>query len=226
MSAPLFDTLDNLRKNLAIRLGFGAQAEVITLQIPILDSFLQTAQQHLWRIVAWRHLQKVHIENLGVDQKVLDLPDDADQASIKRVWVKMGDFWRRIEAVNPTHGNADLNGYPLNGYPTRYELLAHEQGLMQLHFYPVPNDVVTIKIEYTAKPSRFTAGSDRASLPDDLIFLHALVSAKAHYRQPDLQAVNGQYEQSLRYAKEANFGVDDSRGFDSKTDVYDAYNYI
>ena len=220
MSVQTFNTLDSMRKNLAIRLGFGAQAEVIALQIPILDSFLQTAQQHLWRIVPWRHLQKVHIENLGVEQRVLDLPDDADQSGIKRVWVKVGDNWRRIEAGIPTCAPDE------KGVPLRYEMMAHEQDVMQLHFWPVPVEPITAKIEYIAKPSRFTAGSDRASLPDDLIFLHALVSAKAHYRQPDLQAVNGQYEQSLRYAKEANFGVDDSRGFDSKVEVYDAHHYI
>ena len=84
---------------------------------------------------------------------------------------------------------------------------------MQLHFYPVPVSAVDVAVEYLAKPARFVQDTDMASLPDDLIFLHALVNAKAHYRQPDVQAANGQLEIGLRRAREANFGVDDSRFF-------------
>ena len=67
MATPQFATLDELRRRLAIRLGFGAQADVIALQAPILDDFLQSAQMYLWREVAWRHLQKSHTEKLGVE---------------------------------------------------------------------------------------------------------------------------------------------------------------
>ena len=42
---PLFKTLAELRESLAVSLGFGAMAGVIDLQIPILNQFLQQAQQ-------------------------------------------------------------------------------------------------------------------------------------------------------------------------------------
>ena len=219
MSAPRFDTLGNLRKRLATRLGFGAQADVIALQLPMLDDFLQSAQTYLWRAVSWRHLQKVVSEPLGVGQRVMDLPDDADISSIKRVWVRDGTVWQEIGAGIPLRDEA-------TGRPCRYELLAHEEGLLQLHFYPIPNELVDVKVEYEAVPARFTASTDRASLPDDLIFFHALINAKAHYREPDVQAVSGQYEQSLRAAREANFGVDDSRSFSSSKEVWDDHDYV
>ena len=206
MATPQFATLDELRRRLAIRLGFGAQADVIALQAPILDDFLQSAQMYLWREVAWRHLQKSHTEKLGVDQRVLDLPDDADISSIKRVLVRDGNFWYEVSAGLPVRSND-------TGVPLRYELLAHENGVLQLHFWPIPTQPIDVAIEYSAKPNRFTQTTDRASVPDDLIFLHALVNAKAHYRQPDVQAANGQLEIGLRRAREANFGVDDSRLF-------------
>ena len=44
---PLFKTLAELRESLAVSLGFGAMAGVIDLQIPILNQFLQQAQQHV-----------------------------------------------------------------------------------------------------------------------------------------------------------------------------------
>ena len=53
---PLFKTLAELRESLAVSLGFGAMAGVIDLQIPILNQFLQQAQQQLWRDVRWRYL--------------------------------------------------------------------------------------------------------------------------------------------------------------------------
>ena len=74
---PLFKTLAELRESLAVSLGFGAMAGVIDLQIPILNQFLQQAQQQLRRDVRWRYLLKQHIEALGVGQRVLDVPDDA-----------------------------------------------------------------------------------------------------------------------------------------------------
>ena len=219
MSTPRFDTLGNLRKRLATRLGFGAQADVIALQLPMLDDFLQSAQTYLWRAVSWRHLQKVVSEPLGVGQRVMDLPDDADISSIKRVWVRDGTVWQEIGAGIPLRDE-------VTGRPCRFELLAHEEGVLQLHFYPTPNELVDVKVEYEAVPASFTASTDRASLPDDLIFFHALINAKAHYRQPDVQAVSGQYEQSLRAAREANFGVDDSRSFGSSKEVRDAHDYV
>ena len=206
MATPRFDTLDNLRRRLAVRLGFGSQADMIALQSPILTDFLQSAQQYLWREVTWRHLRKIHFETLGVGQRVLDLPDDAGIASIEQVLVKSGTEWREVKAGLPTRSDE-------TGVPMRYELNAEEFGEAQLSFYPVPDVAVAMAIEYTAEPARFTQNTDRASVPDDLIFLHALVNAKAHYRQPDVQAANGQLERGLQKAREANFGVDDSRFF-------------
>ena len=206
MATPQFATLDELRRRLAIRLGFGAQADVIALQAPILDDFLQSAQMYLWREVSWRHLQKSVVETLGVGQRVMDLPDGADISSVKRVLVHDGSSWYEVPAGLPIRNDE-------TGVPLRYELLAHEAGVLQLHFYPVPVSAVDVAVEYLARPARFVHNTDRASLPDDLIFLHALVNAKAHYRQPDVQAANGQLESGLRKAREANFGVDDSRFF-------------
>ena len=207
---PSFDTLSNLRRRLAVRLGFGAQADALGIQAPILDDFLQSAQTYLCRMIRWRHLQRLHVEDLGVGQRVMDLPDDCLTDGIHRVLVLDAGVWREVKAGLPAllRQRSEDTGIPL-----RYELLAHEEGVGQLHFQPIPTTKVQIAIEYYAAPARFTSSTDRASIPDDLIFLHALANAKAHYRQPDAQAASGQLDNALVKARIHNFGVDDSSGF-------------
>ena len=96
---PSFDTLGNLRRRLAVRLGFGAQADALGIQAPILDDFLQSAQVYLCRIIRWRHLQRLHVEDLGVDQRVMDLPDDCLIDGIHRVLVLDAGVWRHCAGV-------------------------------------------------------------------------------------------------------------------------------
>lgn len=129
---PLFKTLAELRESLAVSLGFGAMAGVIDLQIPILNQFLQQAQQQLWRDVRWRYLLKQHIEALGVGQRVLDVPDDAPIGVMFGVYALYQDNWYAVKAGLPRVGEPD------GGYPLWYELTAREQGVMQLEFEPVP----------------------------------------------------------------------------------------
>ena len=131
---PLFKTLAELRESLAVSLGFGAMAGVIDLQIPILNQFLQQAQQQLWRDVRWRYLLKQHIEALGVGQRVLDVPDDAPIGVMFGVYALYQDSWYAVKAGLPRVGEPD------GGYPLWYELTAREQGVMQLEFEPVPED--------------------------------------------------------------------------------------
>ena len=207
---PSFDTLGNLRRRLAVRLGFGAQADALGIQAPILDDFLQSAQVYLCRIIRWRHLQCLHVEDLCVDQRVMDLPDDCLIDGIHRVLVLDAGVWREVKAGLPAI--LSKRGEDV-GIPMRYEFVAHEESVGQLHFHPIPTEKVSVAIEYYASPSRFTASTDRASIPDDLIFLHALANAKAHYRQPDAQAASGQLDNALVKARIHNFGVDDSSGF-------------
>ena len=207
---PSFDTLGNLRRRLAVRLGFGAQADALGIQAPILDDFLQSAQVYLCRIIRWRHLQCLHVEDLCVDQRVMDLPDDCLIDGIHRVLVLDAGVWREVKAGLPVLLSKRGDD---TGVPTRYEFMAHEESTAQLHFNPIPTEKVSVAIEYYASPSRFTASTDRASIPDDLIFLHALANAKAHYRQPDAQAASGQLDNALVKARIHNFGVDDSSGF-------------
>ncbi len=202
---PLFKTLETLRKDLAVSLGFGAMAGVIDLQIPILNQFLQQAQDQLWRDVRWRYLLRKHTEDLGVGQRVLDVPDDAPVGVLFGVFVKDGDQWRRLFAGVPREGEDDI------GLPQFFELTARHEGVMQLEFSPVPDQVVPVRIEYYAQPGRFSQNDDPCSVPDDLLLTLAIAMAKGHYRQPDVQLYTDRFGQMLRQAKSENFGVDGER---------------
>lgn len=197
---PLFKTLAELRESLAVSLGFGAMAGVIDLQIPILNQFLQQAQQQLWRDVRWRYLLKQHIEALGVGQRVLDVPDDAPIGVMFGVYALYQDNWYAVKAGLPRVGEPD------GGYPLWYELTAREQGVMQLEFEPVPEEEpVKIRIEYYAEPKRFTQDDDFCSVPDDLLLALAVVMGKGHYRQQDVQLYADRFANMLRQAKAENF---------------------
>lgn len=201
---PLFKTLVELRQDLAVTLGFGAMRGMIDLQVPILNQFLQQAQNQLWRDVDWRYLYRQHIEDLGLGQRVLDLPDDAPLGNICGVYAFNGYGWNELKAGIPRSGRE-----PAGRYPLCYELTGRHYDVLQVEFFPVPDDKpVTIRIEYYAAPARFTDDMDRCSVPDDLLLTLAVVMAKGHYRQPDVQLYSDRFSKMLIDAKAENFGVD------------------
>ncbi|OSI16508.1 hypothetical protein BWD09_07010 [Neisseria dentiae] len=201
---PLFKTLAELRQSLAISLGFGAMAGVIDLQIPILNQFLQQAQSQLWRDVNWRYLYRQHIEDLGLGQRVLDLPDDAPLGNINGIYAYINDEWRELRAGIPRSG--EIVSY---GYPIWYELTGRQFDVLQVEFEPVPTDKpIPIRIEYYAAPENFTNDDDRCSVPDDILLTLAIIMAKGHYRQPDVQLYADRFSKMLIHAKAENFGVD------------------
>lgn len=201
---PRFKTLGELRSDLAVSLGFGAMAGVIEPQVPILNQFLQQAQSQLWRDVNWRHLYKQHTEDLGRRQRVLDLPDDSPLGRLIGVFAFVRGAWRELRAGIPKSGEVAETGYPL-----WYEMTARYDGVEQIEFAPLPVDeVIPVRVEYYAAPSNFRNDDDRASIPDDILLTLAIVMAKGHYRQPDVQLYSDRFSKMLLSAKDMNFGVD------------------
>lgn len=201
---PQFKTLEELRENLAVSLGFGAVPGAIDLQIPILTQFLQQAQQQLWRDVRWQHLLRTHIEPLGVAQRVLDVPDDFSVGKVEQVYRRQGGGWQKLTQGFPVFMDGERKGPP-----EFYEVSARFDGRhAQIEFWPLPQELVAMRIDYYAVPQRFTHNNDRASVPDDLLLALALVTGKGHYRQPDVQLYADRFNNMLRQAKADNFGSD------------------
>jgi hypothetical protein len=51
----------------------------------------------------------------------------------------------------------------------------------------------------------FSDASDVATLDDEMILLHALANAKAHYRQPDAETYKGQLDSLLASLRGQSF---------------------
>ena len=200
---PIYKTLAELRQSLAINLGFGAQIGMIELQIPMLTNILQQAQDQLWRDVRWRHLLRSHEETLGAGQRVMDLPDDFAVGLLSGVFKLCHDVWVPIPEGFPRCRDTQT------GEPIYFELSArYDADNIQTEFWPVPDTEIQIRMDYYAKPARFSHNTDRASVDDALVLTLATVIGKGHYKQADVQLYSDRFSNQLRQLKAANFGSD------------------
>ena len=180
-----FRTLGELRADLIRRLGFGASgasAGVITANI---DNFLLLAHKHVYEAHAWARLRKYEDKTLGAGQYLIDYPSDANEERITDIWVKVNGVWRE---VHPGIAKSDYTYQDNTSWPARYERYA------QIEFLPIADQEYTVRIWYIQQLTRFTQDGDRSMVDDELVFLHALANAKAHYRHPDAQLYQGQFE--------------------------------
>lgn len=203
-----YKTLGELRSTLITRLGFGAAgaaAGVITANV---DSFLFNAQVQLYWQFDWKKLEYRHDKTMGVGQSLYDYPTvaggataDAHDERILRVEVNLAisgnPRWVELkEGISIDHRNALVN----NSAPCRYERYA------QLEVLPAPDQAYTLRVWYTRALGQFTMDNDRATIDDNLIFLHALSNAKAHYKQTDAQFYSSQLDALLMKMKSKGFG--------------------
>lgn len=184
MALPLKKTLGQLRSELQTRLGFGMSGQAGIVNAPIMDSFLQDAQDQLYPVCEWRELCTSEERLTGSEQQFYDYPADCNVERIQRIAVWNGGEWQElVEGISLEQRSVNISNYPL-----RYERRD------QIELWPVPNGQYNMRTEYVKTLGRFTESNDRCSLPDRDVFLIALSNAKAHYRQPDAE----------RYEKQAD----------------------
>lgn len=211
-----YRTLGELESELLARLGMGAQGANGAAQT-LLRSFLRNGQSQLYWCQDWKHLIDYADKSLGVDQNLLDYPTAGTMSAthscardrrILRVETVYNGQWRRIPEGIRTE---DWSKMSTKSYPVRCERYA------QLLLYPIANQIYTIRFWYVADLADFTSAGDRASLDDEMILLHALTNAKAHYRHPDAKLYEGQLATlmgSLRgqsFSKDGVYRRDESR---------------
>jgi hypothetical protein len=193
-----YRTLGDLRSKLLARLGMGAMGASGGANQVAIDSFLENGQAQLYEMTDWKHLIWYEDKDLGVDQNQLDYPDAA--ARNKRVFkvetVYSGQWRKMTEGIETAHWNT----MDMQSFPSRYERYA------QLLIYPKANAVYTIRQWYVGDLGSFSANDDTATLDDNMIFLHALANAKAHYRHPDAGTYQGQLNTLLASIRGRSFG--------------------
>lgn len=195
-----YRTLGDLRSELTARLGMGGMGASGGANQVAIDSFLRNGQAQLYRMQDWRHLMTYGEKTTGVGQNFYDYPDDCTRD--KRIlWIETtvsGQYTRLMEGVR----TGDWSNMETRGSPARYERLA------QVLVYPKADAAYTLRFWFIKDLGRFTQDGDAATLDDDMILLHALANAKAHYRQPDAQTYQGQLDTLLASLRGQSFSSD------------------
>lgn len=202
-----FRTLGELRAEVLARLGMGAMGASGGANGALVDSFLRNGQRQLYELQDWAHLTDYFDITTGVDQNLYDYPETGTMqplgcAQIRRIL--------RLETVVNNLYQPVLEGITTGmwstmetrGQPARYERRA------QILIYPKADAAYTLRVWFVADLGRFTEDNDRASIDDEMVLLHALTNAKAHYRQPDAQVYQGQLNTLLGQIRGRSFSQD------------------
>lgn len=187
-----YRTLGELRSELLARLGMGGMGASGGANLTLIDSFLRNGQAQLYRMQDWKHLQDYFDHTTGVGQTLYDYPNAGtftpsasctrDKRVLRLETVVSGEFIPVHEGIS-----TDMwSSMDTRGQPQRYERFA------QIKVYPEADAQYTLRVWFVADLGRFTETDDPATLDDEMVFLHALANAKAHYRQPDAQVYQGQ----------------------------------
>ena len=198
-------TLLSLRTELSQRLGFSSSGSGAILQKDLLNSALRSGQEQLFYEYGDVLSHRVNdfepgVTVSGVNQ--YEFPLDCDpQKSMTVSLQREGDsFYTEMQiGIGVAQHNADaaIN----NQFPYRWDVLnsARFPGAVKpkLELWPTPNDAYKIKLEYNAALGEFNDDVDTTTINSQLILLHAIVTMKAHYQQPDFQLYAGQLESLL-----------------------------
>lgn len=203
----LTDTLANLRKRMLIRLGFANQATNPPPGMALLiNDFLSSGQTYLYRKYTALHMRRLFRWKIIPGQRFYGLADNDESP--------LGNF--RLDPVRPIEwsGIQDtrnvwyplIKGIPPQLYtmitkpwrPARYDIRA------AIEIYPAPDQTYFMWHRGMTGLSAFAADGDFTSIDSELVFMHALANAKAHYGQPD---ANNMEAQANSYRKELVAGT-------------------
>lgn len=189
--AALNRTLGAIRSDIQTRLGFGMAGQAGVVNASLIDSFIRSAQKQLYEDYQWKRLE-TYVERLtGVEQVLYDYPADCEPENIIQIAIQNSGIWTPLKP-GITLSQRSIIG---SGQPSRYELRA------QMEIHPPPAQQYTMRIEYKQSCGSLTNDNDRTTIDSELVLLHALAAAKAHYRQPDAPQVASQLENMLAKLK-------------------------
>ena len=189
------ETLAELRVRVLRRLGFGAMtANPPPGMADLVDDFLRAAQKQLAerfpelvteRFFSWTMVAGTRFYTTSGDDEGATSPDY--ELNPKRI------SWVGVEDLNgtflPLHQGIPPELYTSEsqrGLPHYYEI---RQGI---EVFPAPDQAYILQVKGYYKNLPFSNDADVASIDPELIFLHALATAKAHYNQPDANTVSAQ----------------------------------
>jgi hypothetical protein len=208
-------SLREVRIALQARLGYGAVDQPALT--PILNSFLSDAQEQLYSIGWYKHLEMYWDLTVGAGSANVAYPAAApfmEPDKIREVRVNIGTVgspsWQEVkEGVTP-----GMYSDTSSTYPRRYERRDGE-----FEFSPATRDKsYTARVFGMRKLNQLRDDDDTFDVPDNLVFNVALGAAKEHYRHPDAKSYLGKAASILASAKWANAGPKLIRPCDKEED--------
>lgn len=192
-------TLGELMTELRARTGFITQGSASKNNDTIMKSFLQEAHEYVYGELEPPARRKKTTIKLEAGSIVYDYHNDKEDEDIEpgrviSMWLITSDTIRY--PLTQGISENDRSFASLRQQPQKYDTLNG-----QLEVWPAPDQSYDLLIEYTADKGRFDRASDRSSVPDRLVFLYALATAKAHYRQPDAQAAATTFQNMMNKEK-------------------------
>ena len=195
VDAPGYDTLGTLVTRLLIRLGYSNQ----TASPPpgmqnLLQEFLQSSQNFLYRRYSQLRTRRWFRWKMVPGQRFYSLLDNDENVLEGRTL----DIDKPIAAV----AVQDLRNvwYPLiEGIPSSlYTMLAKPWRPARytirnaIEIYPAPDQTYFLWVLGHFGLQSFSLTTDQTTIDSELVFLHALANAKAHYGQPDANNIEAQ----------------------------------
>lgn len=202
-----YKTLGELRSIVFARIGMGGMGASGGAAGVLIDSLLSNGQSQLYRAQDWRHLIDYEDVSTGVGQNLYDYPTagamgsggcarDARVTKIETIY--SGQYSRLTEGIT----TGDWSNMETRGAPAKFERFK------QILTYPKADAIYTMRVWFVADLAPFAETGDRASLDDEMVLLHAVTNAKAHYRQPDAKLYEGQLNTLLASLRGQSFSTD------------------
>lgn len=188
-------TLSSLQYRVLVRLGFASQAANPPAGMAALvNEFLQSAQKFLYKRYLQLHTKRFFRWKVNPGQRFYSLKDN-DENILENVqmdptktieWAGIQDsrnvWYPLIQGIPPQLYTMITKPWR----PARYEL----RGAIEL--YPAPDQTYWLWVRAHFGLMSFVNPTDTTTIDAELVFLHALANAKAHYGQPDANNVESQ----------------------------------
>lgn len=194
---PLSRTLGELAADLQVRLGFGSAGAGAGVNLALMYNFLYNGQLQLYWSADWKGCRTYVTKTLPNAATRIDYPDEIHPERISGISVNYNGVWTPYidEGIDPEAYTNQENAGP----PSRVDYYN------QIEFFPLSDRVYSVRI-FGQKPlTRFTQSTDQTTLDPDLVFLHALANAKAHYKHSDAQFYADQLSSLLTGVRSRNW---------------------
>lgn len=188
-------TLTSLGVRILIRLGFANQATNPPPGMQLLiNDFLTSAQTFLYKRYMQLHTKRLFRWKVNPGQRFYSLKDN-DENVLENVnldptkcieWAGIQDtrnvWYPLVQGIPPQLYTMITKPWR----PSRYEL----RGAIEV--YPMPDQTyfLWMRAHFGLRP--FVNPTDTTTIDSELVFLHALANAKAHYGQPDANNIESQ----------------------------------